>query len=154
MTTISTGSPLWTATLDHRTGATFAGGPASCYRRGARCDGRPSRRHVRPNYRARRVGAVLAAFAVVMMGAWLAGAVASEFAGTSVQASAPAATVVPSSSSGATDGASRHVARPGDTLWSIADRYRGGVDRERFIDALVELNGSTSITIGQAVRLP
>jgi Tfp pilus assembly protein FimV len=47
-----------------------------------------------------------------------------------------------------------HVAQPGDTLWSIADRYRGDVDRGRFVDALVDANGGTVIQIGQAVRLP
>ena len=47
-----------------------------------------------------------------------------------------------------------HVAEPGDTLWSIADRYRGDVGRGRFVDALVDLNGGAVIQIGQAVRLP
>jgi Tfp pilus assembly protein FimV len=47
-----------------------------------------------------------------------------------------------------------HVAEPGDTLWSIADRYRGDVGRGRFVDALVDLNGGAGIQIGQAVRLP
>jgi LysM repeat protein len=47
-----------------------------------------------------------------------------------------------------------HVAQPGDTLWSIADRYRGDVGHGRFVDALVDLNGGAAIQIGQAVRLP
>lgn len=47
-----------------------------------------------------------------------------------------------------------HVAQPGDTLWSIADRYRGGIGRDRFVDALIGLNGGTVIQIGQPVRLP
>jgi LysM repeat protein len=47
-----------------------------------------------------------------------------------------------------------HVAAPGDTLWAIADRYRGDVGRDRYIDALVTLNGGTSIQAGQAIRLP
>ena len=47
-----------------------------------------------------------------------------------------------------------HVAQPGDTLWSIADLYRGDVGQVRFVDALVDLNGGASIQIGQAVRLP
>jgi LysM repeat protein len=49
---------------------------------------------------------------------------------------------------------STHVAQAGDTLWSIADRYRGDVGRGRFVDALVELNGGVAIQIGQAIRLP
>jgi len=47
-----------------------------------------------------------------------------------------------------------HVAQPGDTLWSIAERYRGDVGRGRYVDALVDVNGGTAIQIGQAVRLP
>ena len=47
-----------------------------------------------------------------------------------------------------------HVAEPGDTLWSIADAYRGDVGRDRFIDALIDLNGGTGIQVGQAVHLP
>ncbi len=47
-----------------------------------------------------------------------------------------------------------HVAQPGDTLWSIAEQYRGDVGRSRFVDALIDLNGGTAIQAGQAVRLP
>ncbi len=47
-----------------------------------------------------------------------------------------------------------HVAQPGDTLWSIADRYRGQVGQNRFVDALIDVNGGTVIQVGQAVRLP
>jgi LysM repeat protein len=47
-----------------------------------------------------------------------------------------------------------HVAQPGDTLWSIAEQYRGDVGQGRFVDALIAVNGGTSIQAGQAVRLP
>jgi hypothetical protein len=47
-----------------------------------------------------------------------------------------------------------HVAQSGDTLWSIADRYRGEVGHDRYVDALIDLNGGTAIQVGQAVRLP
>ena len=47
-----------------------------------------------------------------------------------------------------------HVAAPGDTLWSIAQQYRGDVGRDRYVDALIDLNGDTSIQVGQAIRLP
>jgi LysM repeat protein len=47
-----------------------------------------------------------------------------------------------------------HVAQPGDTLWSIAERYRGDVELRRFVDALIDANGGTAIQAGQAVRLP
>jgi hypothetical protein len=47
-----------------------------------------------------------------------------------------------------------HVAQPGDTMWSIAQRYRGDVGQDRFVDALIDVNGGTAIQIGQAIRLP
>lgn len=155
MTIITNGSTAWTATLDHRTGATVAGGPASRYHRVARCDGRHPQ-HRRPNYAARRLGALFIALSTVMGGAWLAGEVAADVAGRP----ASAAPIDEHSAPGASDEAIEsvvpevHVARSGDTLWSIADAHRGDVGRERFVDALVALNGGTSIHIGQAVHLP
>lgn len=47
-----------------------------------------------------------------------------------------------------------HVAQPGDTLWSIADQYRGEVGQGRFVDALIDANDGTAIQVGQAIRLP
>jgi len=47
-----------------------------------------------------------------------------------------------------------HVAQPGDTLWDIADLYRGDVDRDRYLRALIERNDGTAIQAGQAVLLP
>jgi nucleoid-associated protein YgaU len=46
------------------------------------------------------------------------------------------------------------TAQPGDTLWSIAERHRGGVAITRYVDKLVDLNGGASIQAGQAVVLP
>jgi hypothetical protein len=149
MTTTTTGSAFWTATLDHRTGATLAGGPASRYQRVARCDGRPSSGGSgRPNYAARRLGALFFALCAVMSGAWLLSQAAAGVAGQ--PASAAAAVVLEAGQVAP----AVHVAQEGDTLWSIADSHRGDVSRERFINALVVLNGGTSIHIGQAVSLP
>ena len=48
-----------------------------------------------------------------------------------------------------------HVrAEPGDSLWSIAERFHGDVSLPRYVDALIELNGGTAIAAGQLVRLP
>ncbi|MEM8746425.1 MAG: LysM domain-containing protein [Actinomycetota bacterium] len=47
-----------------------------------------------------------------------------------------------------------HVARPGDTLWSIADTHRGDVGQSSYVDALVRINGGAGIVAGQPVRLP
>lgn len=46
------------------------------------------------------------------------------------------------------------TARPGDTLWAIAERHHGGVPISRYVDALVDLNGGAAIQAGQAVLLP
>lgn len=142
MTTITRGSAPWAATFDHRTGATLVGGPASCYQRVDRCDGRPG---PRPNYAARRLGALGATVALALAGAWAIGVVADGVAGQPVVAAAD---------SDAPSSPAHHVADAGDTLWSIADEHRGDVDRDRFVDALIDLNGDTSIQVGQAIRLP
>jgi LysM repeat protein len=47
-----------------------------------------------------------------------------------------------------------HVARSGDTLWAIAHEHRGDIAHDRYLDALIGLNGDVGIEIGQAVRLP
>ena len=47
-----------------------------------------------------------------------------------------------------------HVARSGDTMWSIASTYRGDVDHGRYVDALIRANGGVAIVVGQAVQLP
>lgn len=46
------------------------------------------------------------------------------------------------------------VARPGDTLWSVAAEHRGDVGIRRYLDALIDLNGGPSIQAGQRVVLP
>ena len=46
------------------------------------------------------------------------------------------------------------TARPGDTLWSIAERHHGEVALTRYVDTLVDLNGGAGIQAGQAVVLP
>ncbi len=48
-----------------------------------------------------------------------------------------------------------YVVQPGDTLWSIAERFASGGDLGTYVDALVTLNGgSTVIQPGQQLRLP
>ena len=46
------------------------------------------------------------------------------------------------------------IARPGDTMWELAHRYRGAVDHGRFLEVMVALNGSASLRVGQAVLIP
>ncbi len=103
------------------------------------------------DYTARRAMAVvLVAMAVALAGfagSAMVGALADvgsrPAAASDIAATSPGAPVV-----------RIHVAQPGDTLWSIADRYRGEVGQRRFVDALIDVNGGTAIQVGQAVRLP
>jgi len=104
-----------------------------------------------PNYALRRLGASLCAVVVLVLAAHVAVGAAGALAGLD---SRPAAASETAPAAGDVLVRTVHVAEPGDTLWSIADRYRGDVDRGRFVDRLIDLNGGTSIQIGQAVRLP
>ena len=63
---------------------------------------------------------------------------------------------VPASAAGAGTARSAQQVRaePGDSLWSIAERFHGEVALTRYVDALVDLNGGTAISAGQVVRLP
>jgi len=133
-------------TFDHRSASTLRGGPASRFRRIERPD-RPVRTaRSRPNYVARRWGAVVAAVAAVLVLASAVDAALVSLVGDPAFAddAAPAAETA----------ATVHVARPGDSLWSIAHEYRGDVGHDRYVRALVALNGSPTIIVGQAVALP
>ena len=46
------------------------------------------------------------------------------------------------------------VARPGDTLWSIATRLAPGDDPRALVDDLVAARGTTQLQPGEQVRLP
>lgn len=47
-----------------------------------------------------------------------------------------------------------HIARAGDTLWSIAVGLAPDADPRPVVDALAEANGGTSIAIGQRIVIP
>jgi hypothetical protein len=107
-----------------------------------------------PNYALRRavalvLGLVLVTLAILAC-AGLVGVVV-DFGGRPAAASE----IEPSAMGGSSSPIVRiHVAQAGDTLWSIADTYRGDVGRDRYIDTLIDLNGGTSLQVGEAVRLP
>ncbi len=63
---------------------------------------------------------------------------------------------VPASAAGAMPAPVRGlvVARAGDTLWSIAERFHGEITFGRYLDALIDLNGGPSIQAGQSITLP
>jgi hypothetical protein len=95
-------------------------------------------------YRRRRrvVGVAIAMFVAALS---LAVQAAIDGPGSGPASAAGAGTVV----------GSRTVrAMPGDSLWNIAEDHHGDVDINRYVDELVELNGGTSIVVGQRVRLP
>ena len=105
------------------------------------------RRHglTAPNYLARRIVFAAIALAVAVAAVTMAMAVLAGFGGV------PA---VASEASPAPSAVTAYLARPGDTLWSIAAAHRGDIDHRRYVEALIELNGGTAIDAGQAVRLP
>ena len=105
-----------------------------------------------PNYLVRRMLVAAVALAVLA-----AGAVAVvQMAGALVDLGGrpAAASEVTTAAVGDAPVRSVHVAEPGDSLWSIADLYRGPVGRDRYVDALISLNGGTDVLVGQAIRLP
>ncbi len=61
---------------------------------------------------------------------------------------------VPASAAESQPARSTVIARPGDTLWSIADDHRGEISITRYVDKLVSLNDGPTIVVGQAVVLP
>lgn len=118
---------------------------APAFRRPQTAGGRTARPVVSPAvYRRRRlvVGTVLA-LAVVTGGLAINEVLAGD---GGVTASASAAEPVPVRSS--------ITARPGDTLWAIAQRHRGDIDLYRYVDRLIALNGGPSIQAGQSIVLP
>ncbi len=130
--------------------AAVGGGPAESYRRPA-----SARRGsaVTPNYALRRVGAAMVVVCALVAGGLAVEAILTSFGG--VPASAAGAPSAPSRAAADASARTRHVAQPGDTLWSIASTYRGAVSHDRYLDALIRLNGgATQIEVGQAVRLP
>ncbi|MET0662132.1 MAG: LysM domain-containing protein [Ilumatobacteraceae bacterium] len=102
-------------------------------------------RQASPNYALRRAGALAVALAATVL---LAGFIIL-LAGSGGR---------PASASRAepafTSPAAVHVAAAGDSLWSIAEANHGDVSIDRYVDALIDLNGGTDIAVGQAVRLP
>jgi LysM repeat protein len=97
-----------------------------------------------PNYALRRLVVGTVAVMALIVGMLGVVGMSAGFAGSPASAAAAGTDASPSV----------HVARAGDTLWSIANTYRGNVDRGRFIDALIRLNGGVKIQAGQAIWLP
>ena len=136
-------------TLDHRSASVTFGRPQDRYVRSSSAASH-ARRPARPDFVARRLGAIVVV-AASFCAAWSVADAALDIVGGSPAAAADATGPVGGASA---DAPPTHVAHAGDTLWSIADEYRGPVPRDRYLSALVDLNGATSIVVGQAVVLP
>ena len=48
----------------------------------------------------------------------------------------------------------RYLVQPGDTLWSVAQRFHGSVDVADYVDRLVASHGDTSLQVGDIIPLP
>jgi hypothetical protein len=104
---------------------------------------RPRRRSER-TYRRRRAAVGLLLAGVVGSAGLVAGNVLTGPGG------------VPASAAGAgTAPAERSVrVHAGDSLWSLAERFRGDVPITAYVEALISRNGGTRIEVGQVVLLP
>ncbi len=100
-----------------------------------------------PNYAMRRM--LVGATAVLALVFGLLGAV-----GLAAGVSASTASAAPATDVIEVDAPTVHVVRAGDTMWSIAETYRGSVDHGRYLDALITTNGGVSVQTGAAVQLP
>jgi len=47
-----------------------------------------------------------------------------------------------------------YIVQPGDTLWSIGERFHGDTSLVDYVDALVEANDGTELQVAQALALP
>lgn len=66
-------------------------------------------------------------------------------------ASAPAVRPAAPSTAGAAD---LYIVQPGDTLWSIGERFHGHTPLVDYVDDLVAANGGTTLQIAQPLALP
>lgn len=110
-------------------------------------------------YARRRVIALLGLFTLVA-GLWfgtstvLANRGGVPASASAVRPDAAAAPLAAAASSAAASAAPGYIVQPGDTLWSIAARLRGGESQADYVAALVEVNGGASLQVGQVLRLP
>jgi LysM domain len=47
-----------------------------------------------------------------------------------------------------------YIVQPGDTLWSIGERFHGQTTLVDYVDSLVSANGGTELQVSQALTLP
>jgi nucleoid-associated protein YgaU len=52
------------------------------------------------------------------------------------------------------DGGRDYIVQPGDSLWSLAQRFHGAVGMSSYVEALVAANGGATVQPGQLLNLP
>lgn len=55
---------------------------------------------------------------------------------------------------GTADRAQTYIVQPGDTLWSIGQRFHGVAPLSDYVDVLVQVNGGAGLEVGQVITLP
>jgi hypothetical protein len=99
---------------------------------------------------ARRRVAAIATLIVLLLVAFLgARTVLADRGGAPASSPAIRLTVAPSVLQ-----AGAYLVQPGDTLWSIGQRFHGSVDVADYVDRLVAAHGDPSVDIGDIIVLP
>ena len=108
-------------------------------------------------YARRRLMVALSLLAIVLVLLFGTGHVVANRGG----APAPASMIRPANSpsldvgvAAAPTPANVYIVQPGDTLWSIGERFHGHTSLVDYVDSLVENNGGTELEVSQALTVP
>ncbi len=106
-------------------------------------------------YARRRLMVVLSLIAIVLVLFLGTGHVVANRGGAPASASMIRPASSPSADAAAAPvPANLYIVQPGDTLWSIGERFHGHTPVVDYVDSLVEANGGTEIEVSQALSLP
>ena len=107
-------------------------------------------------YARRRLMVVLSLAAIVLVLFFGAGHVVANRGGAPASASMirPANGTVVDAGAMAAMPANVYIVQPGDTLWSIGERFHGHTSLADYVDSLVSANGGTRLQVSQALALP
>ena len=105
-------------------------------------------------YARRRLMVVLSLVAIVLVLMFGAGHVVANRGGAPASASMIRPANSPALVAAAVQPSNVYIVQPGDTLWSIGERFHGHTSLADYVDSLVEANGGTELQISQALTLP
>ena len=105
-------------------------------------------------YARRRLIAGLFATAIVLVLFLGAGHVVANRGGAPASASMIRPASAGAISAPAPVAANVYIVQPGDTLWSIGERFHGHAALVDYVDSLVAANGGTELQVSQALALP